>query len=312
MHRPAGRHPTRRHPGPPQRLFRGGRRRGRDQHLRRVRSSLGRVRPGPPLPRDRQGQCRVGPRGGRQLLHPRPSPIRGRFPRTGYQSPQPRPDRVRDPEGSLPGGGRSPARGRRRPVHPGDPLRSASPQGIGHRGPPSHGQGRSSGTDPSPGHHGVDRPDAGRNRDRRRPVRHRSASGGRDRAQLCHRSSRDGRARTPPVPPRPNADLGVAQRRTALGGRRQDALRPHRRGVARPSAPLRRGTRRADHRWVLRHHPRIHQAPGRDGPRAHPRSSQPGSRAVGHVHLLPSGPPPGHVVPDDRRAHQRQRLQEVP
>ncbi len=168
--------------------------------------------------------------------------------------------------------------------------------------------------DPGPGHHGAHRAHAARaprsappwppsTPCRRRRHRH----------QLRHRPRRDERAPPPPQPAQPHADLLPAQRRPALGGRRQDALRPHARAAWRPTrrrfvsefgvqvvggccgTTARAHQRRGRRRHRTSRPPRAHRCTSR-----RPRRSTRGPLRA------------GRLVPHDRRAHQRQRLQEVP
>ena len=106
---------------------------------------------------------------------------------------------------------------------------------------------------PGPGHHRAHRPHAARHRDRRRPHRPRRPAARRHRPQLRHRPGRDARAPPPPLPALPGADLLPAQRRPAVGGRRQDALRPHARPAGRAPRPVRHRAGRDRHRRLLRH-----------------------------------------------------------
>ena len=92
--------------------------------------------------------------------------------------------------------------------------------------PPGHGRGRPPGARPGAGHHRDDRPDAHGHRDRRRPDQSRRPAPRRHRPQLRHRTRRDERAPALPLPALPGADLGAAQRRSAVGRRRPHALRP--------------------------------------------------------------------------------------
>ena len=104
----------------------------------------------------------------------------------------------------------------------------------------------------------------------------------------------------------PNAGLPVLDR-----GRR--ALPADARGARRRARDLRPRLRPLAGRRLLRHHPRA-PAPGRRAgprPRAH-ASARPQPEPARRL-ALPARPvPAGHLVPGDRRADQRQRLQGVP
>ena len=98
-------------------------------------------------------------------------------------------------------------------------------------------------------------PHADGQRDRRRPHDSRRHAPRRHRAQLRHRPGRDGRARALSERAQPGPDLVPAQRRPALGGRRQNALRPHPGPAGRAPPPLRHRARCERPRRVLRDHP---------------------------------------------------------
>ncbi len=117
-------------------------------------------------------------------------------------------------------------------------------EGRHQRDPAGDGRRRTRGARPGAGHHRAHRAHAARHRDRRRARRARPDEARHHRAQLRHRPDRDGRAPPLPVPARPHAGVGAPERRAALGGRRQDALRPRTRGVRRPRPSLHRGLRR--------------------------------------------------------------------
>ena len=111
-------------------------------------------------------------------------------------------------------------------------------------------------------------------------------------------------AHVPLVPP---------ERGPAVGRRRPHALRPHARGARRRARALRRRVRRQHRRRLLRHHARA-PARGRRAPRRPARRwpATPELRAGLLVDLQPGPVPPGARVPRHRRAHERQRLEEVP
>ena len=141
----------------------------------------------------------------------------------------------------------------------------------------------------------------------------------RDRHQLRHRPRGDERAPPPPLAALADPHLRAPQRRPAVGGRRPHALRPHGRAVRRAPGALHRGVRRERRGRLLRHHARVHPPAGRGRPPRQPAPRSPRVRARRVVHLLAGVPGfrrrrrrGQHQPPPDRRAHQRQRLQEVP
>ena len=142
MQRTTGGHPARGgRPGPPV-LLRGRVRRGRDGHLRGVRSRAGRVRAGPPGGRVEPGRSPAGPPGGRRFRHSRSAPVGGGQHRAGDQVPDAGPDPVRRSARRLPGTGGRTHRGRRRSHHHRDGLRPAAGQGGHQRSPTGHEGGR--------------------------------------------------------------------------------------------------------------------------------------------------------------------------
>ena len=109
-----------------------------------------------------------------------------------------------------------------------------------------------------------------------------------------------------------HADLGAAQRRPAVGRRRQDALRPVTRRARRAPVGVRPRARRVGHRRLLRHDARAPRQ-GRGGVRrSRARSAVAGARAVGGLALRGGTVRAGAVVPRHRRAHERQRVEAVP
>lgn len=153
---------------------------------------------------------------------------------------------------------------------------------------------------------------AARLRDRRRADRAGAAGHRHDRPELLDRSGRDERAPALPRPAFPHPAAVHAERGPAhphQGGR---ALPARPRGPGRRPGELRPRLRPLPDRRLLRHHPRT-PAPGRRaGPRAHALRAHPAARTRRRL-PLPDGPlPPGHLLPGDRRADQRQRLEEVP
>ena len=212
-------------------------------------------------------------------------PVGGRLHRPRHQVPVPRPDPLRRDARRLRGAGPGPPRRRRRPAHHRDRLRPPPGQDRHRRLPAGHGRRRPPGAHPGPGHHRAHRAHAARHRDRRRPHRPRRHAARRHRPQLRHRPGRDARAPPPPLPALPGADLVPAQRRPAVGGRRQDALRPHPGPAGRVPPRLRHRAGRERHRRLLRHHARAPQGRHRPlrGPQARP--PQPRPRAGGGVDL---------------------------
>ncbi len=167
---------------------------------------------------------------------------------------------------------------------------------------PAHGAG-----------HGRDhRAAARRFRDRRRAHRARSDAARRHRAQLRHRSRGDDRA--PPLPRAALAHVPLvpAQRGTAVDRRRAHALRPHSRRARRRPRALRRRVRPQHRRRVLRHHSCAPACGHRSHRHAGARRAHPRARTQLLVDLQPGHVPPGARVPRHRRAHQRQRVAQVP
>ena len=123
---------------------------------------------------------------------------------------------------------------------------------------------------------------------------------------------RDERAPPLPRPALPRADRVPPQRRPAVGGRGADALRPHARPAGRVPEPLRRATS------ACRSSAAAAAPPSSTSPRwsTRSRTSRPrrARRARGrrHVDLQLHAVRAAAHLPLDRRAHQRQRLQEVP
>ncbi len=145
-----------------------------------------------------------------------------------------------------------------------------------------------------------------------RDRRHRAAQARRARHQLRHGPGRDGRAPAGAVPPEPRADLVHPQRRFAVGRRWPHALRPHAGSAGRSPGPLRHRARRHGDRRLLRHHPGPPGRRHRPVPRPRAGSAHPAGGARRHFDLQPGAVPAGHVVPDDRRTHQRQRVEGLP
>ena len=112
-------------------------------------------------------------------------------------------------------------------------------------------------------------------RDRRRAHRSRRHAGRRRRPQLRHRPGRDERGAAPPLWGQPRPHLLHPQCGPPVGGRRPDALRPHRGGSRRAPAPFRDRVRRHRHRWVLRDHARPPRRRGRSLRRRHPGRREP-------------------------------------
>ncbi len=247
------------------------------------------------------------PRGGRRLRR-----AGGRLDGPGHQVRLARPDPLRRAARRLRGAGPRPPRGRRGRAPRRDAVRPARRQGRHHRLPPGDGRRRPRGPDPGPGHDRAHRHDAPRHRDRGRPRRPRRDAPRRDRDQLRHRSGRDERAPPLPRPARTHADRVPAQRRPALGRRRQDALRPDAPAAGRLPHAVRHRVRRADRGRLLRHHRRPPPGGRRRGEGPHARAPAAAARGRRHLDLQLHPVRPGPHLPVDRRAHQRQRLQEVP
>ena len=189
---------------------------------------------------------------------------------------------------------------RRRPAAARDPVRPAGHQGRHERLPRRHGRRRPGGPDPDPGHHRADRAHAARHRDRRGARRARRDAARRDRHQLRDRPRGDERAHPAPVGALAHPDLGAAQRRAALGGRRPHALRPDRRAVRRLPPPLHHRVRRQRRRRLLRHHPGVHPPARRGRRRGGARAARPPLRARRRVDLL-AGAARGRRRPAVRR-----------
>ena len=167
--------------------------------------------------------------------------------------------------------------------------------------------------DPGAGDDRAHRPDAARNRGRGRPLLARGDEARRDRHELCHGPGRDVRSAAPPLRPGTPVDLGAAQRRAAIGRRRQDALRPDAGRPRRAPVGVRHRARRLDRRWLLRHDART---PG-EGRASMRRIS---SRRPARPCYEPSAASlytsvavrTGALVPRHRRADERQRLEALP
>jgi hypothetical protein len=309
LHRLPGHHPPRRHRRPAHRLLRGGRRRGGDQHLRRLRRAARRVRHGRPVPRDRQGQRPHRPGGGRRLLHPGPQALRGRLARPGTKFPEPRQIRfaeLRDhyqvaAEALLEGASTCSSSRRTSTCSPSRP-RSSAPGGPW---PRSAARCRS-----RPGHHGAHRP---------------HARGHRDRAALAAidpMASTSSASTAPPAPPRWASTCATSPSTPACRSRCCPTPACRRWSTARctttsPPSELEAHQRRfveelgvqviggccgTTPEYIKRSPRRRH------GPEPHPRPPTPvhGRRSRRSTRRCPDT---RTVVPDDRRAHQRQRLQ---
>ncbi len=136
----------------------------------------------------------------------------------------------------------------------------------------------------------------------------------RARPELRDRSERDDRA--PPLPQgaRAHVPLVPPERGAAVGRRRAHALRPHARRSRRRARALRPRVRHQHRRRLLRHDARAPAAPSSSASARDPVpvAARPGLRARLLEHLLARAVPPGARVPRGRRAHQRQRLPQVP
>ena len=108
-----------------------------------------------------------------------------------------------------------------------------------------------------------------------------------------------------PISCLPNAGLP-----SIVDGQTHYDLTPDRAG--RVPQPLHHRARRVGRRRLLRHHARAPAPGGRAVRDLTPLARTPVVGAGGDVDLQHGAVPPGHVVPRHRRAHQRQRLEEVP
>ena len=154
--------------------------------------------------------------------------------------------------------------------------------------------------------------DAARQRDRRGADGPGAARHRHDRAELRDRPVGDERA--PAVPGRALDDTAVlrAERRPARAhrGRRPLPADPGR--ARRRPRQVHQGVRAVAGRRVLRHDPRAHRGAGGPGSRAAGRPAQAAPRAGSGVAVRARAVPPGHGLPVDRRADQRQRVEGVP
>ena len=154
---------------------------------------------------------------------------------------------------------------------------------------------------------------AARLRDRRRADRAGAAGHRHDRPELRHRPRRDERAPALPRPALAHPAVLHAQRRPARARQERRPLPADRR----PSWPTRRRCSSASTAspWsaAAAARPPSTCASWSSGSatRTRPRA-QPAPRAGRGLALPGRAVPAGHLVPGDRRAHQRQRLEEVP
>ena len=188
-------------------------------------------------------------------------------------------------------------------------------QGRDDRRPPGHGRDRARGAAPGAGHHGAHRPHAARHRDRRRAGRHRRRCGPTSsastappaRPRWASTSATSSQHARMPISCLPNAGLP-----SVVDGQMHYDLTPDQ--LAEYHAPLRhRARRRASSAAAAA--PRPSTSPPwstrcRDLDAAPPRtpSHEAGATSIYSLGAVRAG----HLVPDHRRAHQRQRLQEVP
>ena len=168
---------------------------------------------------------------------------------------------------------------------------------------------------PGPGDHRAHGPDAPGHRDRRRAHRPRPHAPRRHRAQLRHRPGRDGRGHPLPVAStracrssaQPNAGLPSVVDGKMHYDLTPDQLADHlERFITELGVSVVGGCcgTTPDHlRAVVERCRDLVPAPARHGDRA---------RARGVVDLQQRRVPPGHLVPGGGRAHQRQRVEEVP
>ena len=125
---------------------------------------------------------------------------------------------------------------------------------------------------------------------------------------------RDDRAPALPRAARAHVPLGAAQRGTAVGRRRAHALRPHARRARRGARALRRtSSASTSSAAAAARRPSTSRAVV-DAARRRPRAGRAHARARAGllVDLLARAVPPGARVPRRRRAHERERLAEVP
>ena len=201
----------------------------------------------------------------------------------GHEASHPRPDQLRRPTRRLRGARPRAARRRSRPAPRRDLLRPPPGQGRHPGVPPCDAPRRTRGADPGAGDHRADRPDAARHRDRRGPLHARRHEARRHRHELRDRPGRDVRIAAAPVRTGAHAHLGAAQRRPALGRRRQDALRPVSRRARRAPLGVRPRARCLGHRRLLRHDARAPRQGRRGLRRPRARPSVAGARAVGRL-----------------------------
>ena len=204
-------------------------------------------------------------------------------------------------------------RGRRRPAHHRDGAGPAPGQGRDDRRPPAMAAIGPRGADPGPGHDRDHRPHAARHRDRRRPDRARARCGptssastappARARwASTCATCRRTRRSRSPAFPTRACRRSSTARRITTSRPSSWPTSTP----ASSPTSACRSSAAAAAPRpstW-----PRSSSAAATSRPaaaHADPRARRGVDLHAGHLR-------PGHLVPRDRRAHQRQRLAGVP
>ncbi len=313
MQRDPERHPAGHRPLGAPGVLRGRRRLRRDQHLRLQPFGGGRVRHRRPDLRAVRGRRPDRPRGRRRVRRPgRPPALGARLDRPRHQAAVARPHRVRRPARRLPAERRGPARRRRRRPDRRDHPGPAADQGQPHRRPPRDGSRRARRTPDlfarlrDHGRHAARLRDR-RGADRPRAPRHRP-----DRPELLHRPGRDERAPALPRPPLPYAAHVHAERRPAHPDQGRRLLPAHGARDGRRAGELRPRLRPLAGRRLLRLDPRA-PAPGRrTRPGPHPRRARPAPGARRRLALPDRAVPPGHRVHGNRRAHERQRLEEVP
>ena len=167
--------------------------------------------------------------------------------------------------------------------------------------------------DAGAGHDGDDRPDARRQRDRRRTGVRRGDAPRRARDQLRHRTGRDAGAPPLPQPALATADQRAAERRPAEHRRRADALRPDAGAAGRVPRPA-MSPSSACPSSAAAAAPRPSTSATSSTPCAtcgRPAARRDREPSVSSIYS-PVHDRAGPLVPDHRRAHQRQRLQGVP
>ncbi|CAG6396802.1 HAD family hydrolase [Actinacidiphila cocklensis] len=312
LQRDPQRHPSGRRPVGPRGVLLGRRGHRRDQHLRGQPLRAGRVRHPRADPRAVRGGRPPRPRGRRRLRRRRPPPLGARLDGPRHQAADARPHPVRRAPRRLRGERRGPDRRRRRRAAGGDHPGPAPDQGGGDRGPPRDAVGRGEPAADLLGDRGDHGHHAARLGDRCRAHRAGAARHRHDRPQLRHRPLRDERAPALSRPPLPCPAVLYAQRGPAGAHQGRRPLPAHALRTGRRPRGVRPRVRPLAGRRLLRHHAGAPAAAGGAGRRPGPAPAHRAPRAWRRL-ALPDRPlPAGHVLPGDRRADQRQRVEEVP